>query len=78
VEEYRKALGHFGSEFKILLDAEEGQLYSRLPEKIAEAILKVRRGELIIEPGYDGVYGTVKIFKEEELKQKQPQQLELF
>lgn len=66
--EYKRAIGYFGSEFKILLDANEEELFSRLPEKIAEAIIRVRKGELNIEPGYDGVYGTVKIFKEEELK----------
>jgi uncharacterized protein (TIGR00375 family) len=77
-EEYRNALRHFGSEFKILLNAEEKELVEKLPEKIAKAIIRVRKGELIIEPGYDGVYGTIKIFKDEELKQETAKQLELF
>ena len=34
-------------------------------EKIAEAIKKVRKGDIIIEPGFDGVFGKVKIWKEE-------------
>jgi hypothetical protein len=28
----------------------------------------VRHGDLVVEPGYDGVYGTVKIFSEGEEK----------
>jgi PHP family Zn ribbon phosphoesterase len=36
-----------------------------LPE-IAEALRRVRTGVLYIEPGYDGEYGKVKIFKEGE------------
>ena len=78
MEEYRKAIGYFGNEFKILFDVSEKELTSRLNEKTVEAIMRVRKGELIIEPGYDGVYGTVKIFKEEELKQQSAKQLELF
>jgi PHP family Zn ribbon phosphoesterase len=78
IDEYRKAIGHFGSEFAILLDASEEELSSCLPERITEAVMRTRRGELIIEPGYDGVYGTIKIFKEEELKEASSKQLELF
>lgn len=78
IEEYRKAIGHFGNEFNILLDANEGELSSCLPEQVARAIIKMRKGELVIEPGYDGVFGTVKIFNDEELKEQASQQLELF
>ncbi|NQT89954.1 MAG: DNA helicase UvrD, partial [Candidatus Omnitrophica bacterium] len=77
-EEYQQAVGHFGSEFEILLNADEAQLSACLPENTAEAIMKVRRGELSIEPGYDGEFGTVKIFTEEELKDRKKKQLELF
>ena len=78
LEEYSRAIGYFGSEFNILLEADEKELISHLPEKTAEAVIKVRQGELIIEPGYDGVFGTVKIFKEDELKQRAKEQMELF
>lgn len=50
-------------ELKILLDFNENDL-SQIEPKIVEGILKVRQGDLIIEPGYDGVYGKVKVFNE--------------
>ena len=34
--------------------------------KIAIAIKKMRDGDLVIEPGYDGEYGIVKIFNKQE------------
>ena len=77
-EEYKTAIGHFGNEFSILLDASEQDLSQRLTENTARAIMKVRKGDLNIEPGYDGVYGSVKIFKEGELAEKKDKQLELF
>lgn len=77
-DKYRIAVGHFGNEFTVLLDADEKDISERLPENTAKAIMKVRRGELNIEPGYDGVYGSVKIFKEGELAQAKDKQLELF
>ncbi|MFH0732817.1 MAG: endonuclease Q family protein [Candidatus Omnitrophota bacterium] len=77
-QEYMSAVAHFGSEFAILLDADEKDIEEKLPESTARAIIKARNGELNIEPGYDGVYGTVKIFKEGELEQIREKQLELF
>jgi len=37
---------------------------SQLREKIAEGVQKVRTGSIVIKPGYDGVYGVVKIWHE--------------
>jgi len=38
-----------------------------LPE-IAEGIIRVREGKVFIEPGYDGVYGKIRIFSKGEQK----------
>jgi len=65
-EEYEKAIQVFGNEFSILLDAEETALREATLPEIAEGIMRVRDGKVHIEPGYDGEYGKIKIFKEGE------------
>ena len=59
--EYERMIRRFGSEFRILLDLPEEDLRKATPPRIREGIMKVRQGELSIEPGYDGVYGKITI-----------------
>jgi len=59
--EYERLIRRFGSEFRILIDLPEEDLREGAPARIREGIMKVRRGELRIEPGYDGVYGKITI-----------------
>jgi len=66
--EYKKIIKSFGSEFKILLDATKSELASATLPEIAEGIIRVREGRVFIEPGYDGVYGKVRIFSQGEQK----------
>jgi uncharacterized protein (TIGR00375 family) len=54
---YNDLIKAFGSEFAVLLDAEEGQLSKVVDPKLAKAIIGVREGKVEIRPGYDGVYG---------------------
>lgn len=69
--EYRRLCNIFGSEFEILLNTPVHDLKSNTDERIAIAVDRVRRGDLIIKPGYDGEFGTVKIFEEEKPKESQ-------
>jgi uncharacterized protein (TIGR00375 family) len=55
-------------EFQILLNAPYDELASFASGDIVEAIRRVREGRLSVEPGYDGEYGTVKIFSDKERK----------
>ncbi len=64
--EYDRLIGAFGSEFAILLDVPLGDLKAQASPGLVEGIRRVRAGELHIEPGYDGVYGTVHIFTDDE------------
>jgi uncharacterized protein (TIGR00375 family) len=48
------------NEFSILLDVLSSDLYRLTTADIAEAILAVRRGDVQIDPGYDGEFGTIK------------------
>lgn len=59
---YDDAVSKLGTEFDILMNKKEKELFCALPKKIAEGILKVRRNECMINPGFDGQYGTVSIF----------------
>ena len=52
-----------GAEFSILIDMPLSELASVTIPEIVEGIKRVREGNLSIEPGYDGEYGSVSIFK---------------
>ncbi len=61
-EEYQKLVQELGGELAILFDLSEGELKGRTRPEVVEGIMRVREGKLKIEPGYDGLYGKVKIF----------------
>lgn len=61
---YAKLLGRVGPEFDVLLDASLNEIELASSERIAEAVERMRTGRLNITPGYDGIFGTVKIFEE--------------
>ena len=67
-----------GSEFRILLDLTEEELRAFMDDRLADGILQVRQGLVQVKPGYDGVYGQVKIFEKEVLPPKPSSQLNLF
>jgi len=77
-QEYARAIDHFGNEFNILLEAGAGDLSAGFSENIAEAIIRMRKGDISVEPGYDGVFGTIKIFNKKEQKARATKQLQLF
>ncbi len=56
-EEYMKLIKAFGSEFSVLIGAEEKEIAKVSGEDIAKAIIEAREGKVKIVPGYDGVYG---------------------
>jgi uncharacterized protein (TIGR00375 family) len=70
-EESTKLTKEFGSELNVLLEASEDRLKLLTHEKIAEIILKNRKGELKVQPGYDGVYGKLLINNSASIKQPQ-------
>ena len=57
----------FGPELGILGDVPLDDLAAGAPSIVAEAIARLRRGEVRREAGYDGVYGTIRLFDPDEL-----------
>jgi uncharacterized protein (TIGR00375 family) len=66
--EYQLLIKKFGNEFNILLEASQLELQAATLPEIAEGISRVRDGKVIIDPGYDGVFGKVRIFNQGEQK----------
>jgi len=62
VQEYKRLISLFGSEMAILLKTPIVDLEKQATYRVAEGIKKVREGDIIIKPGFDGVYGTVRIW----------------
>ncbi len=63
---YRVLTESVGSEFEILRSTPMDPLEQHGPALFAEAIKRMRKGQVRIAPGYDGEFGTVSLFTEEE------------
>ena len=62
---YMSLIESFGTELDVLLDAPSSEIAAALPqygERLAEGILKVRAGDIYVQPGFDGQYGVVKVW----------------
>ena len=70
---YQRILADFGPEMEILLTLAPERLAEKGHALLAEAIRRVRAGEVIRQGGYDGEYGVIRVFnpgeKDEILKQ---------
>jgi uncharacterized protein (TIGR00375 family) len=76
--EYRACLAKLGTEFEILAKTPKETLIKNLHPRIAEGILRVRQGKVHIQAGYDGEYGKISIFSDEDKKDTTEKQLSLF
>lgn len=56
-KKYNKLVEEFGDEITILLETPREELRKIAGKKMADAIIKNRKGEIEMKPGYDGVYG---------------------
>ena len=65
VEAYGKLVSRFGNELTVLVDAPIDDIASAAGDRTADGVRRVRSGDILIEPGYDGEYGAVKIFGQE-------------
>jgi len=67
-KEYKNLIEKFGNEFSVLIDVPRQELEAVTLPEIAEGIIRVREKKVFIEPGYDGVYGKIRIFSKGEQK----------
>ena len=64
---YVKVIEAAGSELAALVSAPLADVERVAGERIAEGVGRVRRGEVAIEPGFDGLYGKVTVWPAPEL-----------
>lgn len=70
-KEYQSLINRFGSELYILLELDLEKENLEVDERIVLGIKKVRSGDLIIKPGFDGQYGEIKIFSDQDIRERQ-------
>ncbi len=66
--EYMRLIERLGSEFEILLFSDIDEIGRAGGEILREGIRRLRKGEVIIEEGYDGEFGRIRVFTDEEIK----------
>jgi uncharacterized protein (TIGR00375 family) len=70
---YNPLIKRFGDEYTVLIDASLEEMCQIVDNRIAQAVIKVREGRAKVIPGYDGVYGQLRLEERKEkgrLKQK--------
>lgn len=72
-KEYDNLIQHLGSEFHILLSVPIEDIQKVSSELIGTAVQRVREGNICIRPGYDGIFGVVKVFQENESRRREKQ-----
>ena len=66
MEQYRRSIACFGSEFNLLLHASLEEIGHEAP-LLGEALARMRSGRVIRKPGFDGEYGVIRVFEEGEV-----------
>ena len=65
-KEYDALIKRFKNEFEVLLNTSRQDLSVDFKPEITEGIMRARKGKVYIVPGYDGVYGKIKVFSQKE------------
>jgi len=65
--EYFKIIEKLGSEFNVLLFAGISDIKNTAGPLLAEGIRRLRDGKVRIQEGFDGEFGRIKVFEEDEL-----------
>ncbi len=65
---YESLLGRLGPELPLLNTVPVEDIRPAASSLVAEAVSRLRRQEVVREAGYDGVYGTIRLFEDGELR----------
>lgn len=65
-EIFSKLVARFGSEYNVVFNVKEEELKEVASDRIVNAILQVRNEEVTILPGFDGKYGEIVLFNDEQ------------
>lgn len=68
MEQYRRCIARFGSEFNLLLETELDEIRHESPV-LGEALARIRQGRVIRKPGFDGEYGVIRVFDAAEMEE---------
>jgi len=76
---YEQMVGKY-PEFDILLDLSKAEIATIADPIIAESVIRVREGKVHVEGGYDGLFGKIHIYSDEERRKfaKKAEQTSLF
>jgi len=77
-KDYRSIISKFGNEFEVLLKVPQQDILREIPPRIAEGLIRMREGKVKIQAGFDGEYGKISLFDEEDRKKEDDRQLSLF
>lgn len=67
-KQFQRIISLFGSEFTFLRATPVEEIRKQLGTIYAEAIQRLRNHQIAPSPGYDGVYGTIRVFQPGELQ----------
>ena len=63
---YNPLIKRFGDEYTVLMDAPQEEMEKVVDAKVGDAVVRVREEKARVIPGYDGVYGELVLFEEEQ------------
>lgn len=71
LRQYEELTAAFATEFDILLIKSYEEIEKSAGSQVRKAVQIVRERKVFVDPGYDGVFGIVKIFKDENTKSEE-------
>lgn len=75
--QFHDVISRLGDEFSLLRNVHPDQIHQAGLPLLAHAITKLRAGDVVRDPGYDGIFGTIKVFKNPEDRAAVANQLSL-